>query len=84
MIFHNAGTWNVSQFTHVVFSFSAVFYGTWGSKGIMQIVVTCDFWVSVIQLKLYMVGDALASHVIYFAEHNDITQTSPNITCLLC
>lgn len=50
----------------------------------MQIVVTCDFWVSVIQLKLYMLGDALASHAIYFAEHNGITQTSPNITCLLC
>lgn len=46
----------------------------------MQIFVTCDFWVSVIQLKFYIVGDAQASHVTYFAKHIAITQTSPNIT----
>lgn len=72
------------MFLNLLMSFSAVFYGTWGSKRIMEIVVTCDFWVSVIQLKLYMVGDAQASYVTYFAKQIAISQTFPNITCLLC
>lgn len=72
------------MFLNLLMSFSAVFYGTRDRKRIIQIVITCDFWVSVIQLKLYMVGDAQASYVTYFTKHIAITQTSTNIACLLC
>lgn len=72
------------MFLNLLMFFSALYYGTQSSKRIIQIVITCDFWVSVIQLKLYIVGDAQASYVTYFTKHIAITQTSTNIACLLC